>query len=575
MTEAHNAPIYAISTSVGSGKTRAAIDYLCSPEAATQNFLYVAPTIRLINQTAADLRSKLESTPNGALRNVHLIHTESRHDEDIPTSVETLAVINEAAGNLGKVVIITTKTFLSILPAIAEKGHWRVILDEAFSPVSFLPFHLGSKAADNWSYFCEIFSIDRSDNYRVLPAPGKTSWVEEIASGNVKRSGQKYQGLQSFAAAVGNPALRCELVPTQKTRAFLDDIQSTAGGRLDEVASGTGGVLLIASYVTPEHFLAFREVIFMSALFEQTMLYHLWKRVFGIRFDTHPWFSQDRLRDVHREQGRHVAVGHLLHKDDKSSKHNLFRNRYTAAPDEREQGLRVVDQAVKIASEYFQGSPFLLQTNKASGYESGAALLPENAIPIPPTSHGLNEYQDCNHVAALAVTNPIPQEAEWIMQRTGLTFDETLLAYRIHTVYQAVGRSAIRKANPTADLKIFLTAGYDDARMLHELFEGSTWLGQIGDLESMSKLTKAGREGGLILETANMIREYLSALPEDVRVISSRALKAAIAPDCKGRTWSKASAVVSRDNMEWAMERQSFIRRDYGYFFDEPERLAA
>jgi len=80
---------------------------------------------------------------------------------------------------------------------------------------------------------------------------------------------------------------------------------------------------------------------------------------------------------------------------------------------------------------------------------------------------GTHEFQDHDNVAALAVTNPNPQEALWIMDKTGLDRDQTQKAFRLHTTYQAVGRSSIRKAEATSDKKVFLTADLSDALMLH------------------------------------------------------------------------------------------------------------
>lgn len=564
--------IYAVSASIGSGKTRAAIQYMASTETVSQNFLYVAPTIRLISQTASDLEAHLGRRAGGPIRNVHLIHTESRLNDEVPTSAETLSVLNESAGNIGKIVLITTKTFLAILPSINKKENWRVILDEAFSPITFQKFFLGKDIRDGWDYFREIFQIDPNDNYRVVPAPGKAARVAEIASGNVKLAGQKFQGIKGFAQDVDNPAIRCELVMTLKTTALLDGAIDMESGLSER---GTDSVLLIASYVTPEHFEPFQEVIIMSALFRHTMLYHLWTRLFGIRFQEHPSFNKRTLRDIHKEQGKHVAIGHLLHKEDRSSKRNLSRNCHTAEIAEREPGLRVLDRAISLAAEYLKGSPFLLQVNNGYGYEPGMSFVPANAIPIPAMAHGLNSFQDVNNVVALAVTNPIPQEADWIMTRTGLSQEDAMRAYRIHTVYQAVGRSSVRKATQDRNRKIFLTAGYDDAWMLHGLFEGSTWLGQVGDLEAMSQLSKTGKEGGLITDTAEKIRLYLTSLSADIARISSRRVKAAIGADCTSRSWSKASFLVSQNDPEWTMEAQSFVRRDYRYYFGDTEDLAA
>lgn len=567
---------YALSTSVGSGKTRAAIGYMTGGSLCNQNFIYVAPTIRLVNQTADNLRRAIEQSTGSVVRNLHLIHSESRHEEDMPTSAETLKVINEAIGNVGQVVIVTTKTFLTILADIESKEAWRVILDEAFSPVEFLQFYLGSRPQEGWSYFREVFTIDPEQNHRVVPIEGIEWKVEEIATGNLKRSGQRYKGLQPLAAAVANPALCNELVMTKKTKAMVDDLfgASPQGGPLVEAREEGESVLLIASYVTPEHFRGFKEVLFMAALFEKTMLYYLWSRVFGIRFNQHPAFPEGRLRNIHKDQGRYVAVGHLLHPDDRSSKLNLSRNAYTGAPDEKEPGQRVIDHLVNTAAEFFKGAPFLLQVNSGYGYDTGSPSLPVNAVKIPTLSHGLNEYQECNFVAALAVTNPVPQQASWIKDRTGLTMEETLMAYRIHTTYQAVGRTSIRKQEQTTERKVFLTVGHQDAWMLHRLFPGSQWLGQVGDMKSLVKLSREGKEGGLIIETAKRILEYLDGLSPDVRAISSRALKAVLAPDCKPSTWAKATRLANQDSGLWTMQRSSFVRRDYEYLFGEETETA-
>ena len=469
---AGNAPTFhAVSTAVGSGKTRAAIAYIADPDHARQNFIYVAPTIRLIEQTATGIRLAIEEIGHG--RDVALIHSESRQAEGMPVAVETATKINEAAPDEGLVVIITTTTFLRILSDIHTPKHWRVIIDEGFSPVEFLKVHLGARADEGLDHFLSVFAIDPDQDHRVIPAPGQAGWVDELAPGVVRRAGEKYATFQPLAAAVSNPAMRCELVMSPKTHAIL---ARTYVAKNDDLLDGSRvaaeSILLVASYVTPGPFAGFGEVIFMSALFEQTLLHQMWSTLFGVNFIEHPAFSKDVLRNIHVDQGQFVAVGHLLHPGDRSSKYNLERNRGTGAKYENEPGQRVIDQLVQLSSEYFQDSRFLLQTNNGYGYANGSSLMPSNAVKVPASSHGLNEFQDHDNVAALAVTNPNPQETQWIMEKTGLDRDQTNMAFRIHTTYQAVGRSSIRKADPTSDRKVFLTVGYTDALMLHEIFEG-------------------------------------------------------------------------------------------------------
>ena len=495
-------PLYAVSESVGSGKTRAAVQYLAQPGYSTQDFIYVAPTIKLLNQTELQLRTVLEK--QGAIRNVHLIHSESRGDEGASAAREALEVINAKATGLGRVVFLTTKTFMRILTDIGDPSRWALILDEAFAPVTFITYHLGPRPEEGLEYFREMFRIDPDDNHRVVPRQGQGNLVQEIASGNLEQVGQKYQGQSALAQEVSNPAMRCELVVTPKSKCVVD--YAAGIPMADCHTKPTCSELEFASYLTPEYFGAFQEVIFLSALFEHTVLFHLWTRGFGVSFIKHPWFAAGRLRDVHREQGPMIAVGHLLHRDDRASKHNLLSNRQTGQPGDRSRGDRVLDALVETAAEFFKGTRFLLQTNNGTGYGQGGANVPHHADAIPVVSHGLNDFMNVDNVVALAVTNPNPQEQRWLQSRTGLTKDEVLKAHRIHTVYQAIGRSSIRSIERATVRKVFLVAGYEDAMLLHRLFRGSTWIGQVGDQASLKAMRDARSEPGAMMMVVNSMR---------------------------------------------------------------------
>jgi hypothetical protein len=205
--------LYAVSTSVGSGKTVAAVQYIARAEASNQDFIYVAPTIRLLNQTEQLLRSTLAS--NNSIRSVHLIHSEARLEDGLGAAREALLTINEQPSGLGRVVLLTTSTFIRILANISDPSRWSLIMDEAFAPVSFISYHLGPQPEDGLSYFHELFSIDAADNHRVFPAPGKSTLVDEVSLGQVDHCGQRHLGQQQLAQAVSNPAMRCELVVSQ------------------------------------------------------------------------------------------------------------------------------------------------------------------------------------------------------------------------------------------------------------------------------------------------------------------------------------------------------------------------
>lgn len=557
-----------MSAAVGSGKTRAACRYIADDANASRNFLYVAPSIALGEQTAAGLQAALDLQPSGHSRSVRVINSNTDGGK---TRAAALAAINETPEGAGHCIILTTQTLLDILAGIGRPDDWSVILDEAFSPATFERFSLGADAREGWDYFSSVFRVDPSQGHRILPQEGRRSLVSDLADGRLTQAGGKYEGLAKVAKAVSNPASRCELVVTDQARALLEG-QEPPPKRKEAAES----VLEFASYISPEYFAGFREVLFLSALFEQTILYALWTKALGVTFQRHPSFPVDLLRDTHADQGRYLAVGHLLHEKDTSSKENLGRSALTGQPGERQLGRRVLDQAVKAAADYFGEAPFLLQTNNGQGYEPGSLLMPPHAVHLRPLSHGLNCYQDFNNVVSLCVVNPTPQQLAWVKERTGMTSAQVTQCWRIHSVYQALGRCSIRKAAPTTDTKTVLVTGARDAHFLHDLFPGSTWLGQVGDLPPLRSLllTTETKELGKAEALAVDILHYLDTL-EGTDRISSRALKALITnlqtrtnreenvrrlEEFSSDTWTRAVGMACVPGSGWIKQGHKLVR---------------
>lgn len=560
--------VHALSAAVGSGKTRAATAYMARPATARQNFLYVAPTIALIKQMDANLRRALGAAESSEVRNINLIHAENTEGS---AREEALRSINEAGSCEGRVVLLATTTFLHVISMISEPRKWHVILDEAFSPVEFVEFSLGKDVCDGWNYFRELFDVDPDQASRIVPREGRKGLVADVAAGKFNRAGEKYTGLRRVAEPVSNPAVRCELVMGPRVAALMEGRELPArrlkrGGREDD----TDNVLQFASYVDPAFFAGFADVLFLSALFEQTILYALWTRALGVTFQDHPEFPRELLRDTHGDQGRFLAVGHLLHKDDTASKENLFRNVLTGEAREQAEGQRVIDQVIGAAAVYFKGSRFLLQVNKRTGYHPGSPLLPSNAVLIPAYAHGLNDYQDVHNVAALCVTNPTPQQRAWVMSRTGMTSREVGLSWRIHTAYQAMGRCSIRNAALADHPKVVLTVGVDDAQFIRSQFPGSHWLSQVGDLPSLRGLAQqsAPPKIGKTEAIAGAIRDHLNRLGPEVIKVASRTLKGTLGIDCPSRTWATAVTVACTTGSGWRREGACLHRvtaSDYGF----------
>jgi hypothetical protein len=279
------------------------------------------------------------------------------------------------------------------------------------------------------------------------------------------------------------------------------------------------------------------------------------------------------LRDTHGEQGRFLAVGHLLHPEDLASKETLFRDAATGASS-APAGSRVLDRLVTTAAAYFSAqwgtaTQFLLQTNVDTGYGPGQALTPSTARPIPARAHGLDAFKNVHHVAALCVTNPKPQHLTWLAQRTGLPKATITRAFRIHSVYQGLGRCSIRNRAMVSSPKTLLTAGKDDAAFILDLFPGSLWLGQVGNMPSVSQGQKKPKAPTKVDTEAARIRDYLDSLSTEVTKISSQSLRAELRGDLSVSSWGRAVRQAAPAGTGWRMEGKSVIRETWEYLTAE------
>ena len=529
----------ALSSPVGSGKSFAASRYLASAEQAHQNFIYVAPTIALVEQVRTDL-CNAAAAAGAFTRNVSLIHSENRReradedsDDDVPTSTREAALraINGAEEGDGLVVVLTTGSLLAIISSIRNPERFGLLMDEAFKPLRVDSFALGDDPRAGWTYFREVFDIDLDNGHRIVPAEGQRERVEAIAAGRFGKVGGKYAGLKKLAELVGNPATRCELVLSEPIEALMRGEKPKVKKSTGKDKSKDAEVMLhYAGYVSPEPFTHYREVLLLSALFEQSVLHALWSRALGVTFSDHPSFPKELQRDVHAEQGRFLAVGYLLHGDDNASMENLMRNHRTGLKAETRKGHRVLDHLVQSAVSYFGDRKFLLQCNAKRGYDRHDPRPSSSAEWIPAFAYGLNAYQEVDNVAALCIINPPPIEWTWVKDRTGMTDAEVARAYRIPATYQALGRCSIRRRDQTTDPKTLICVGKKEADFILRLFPGSRDLGQLGDLPSLRMLETSlrPRKKTKTEMMADLITEYLSELGEEVDSISSQALREAI-----------------------------------------------
>jgi DEAD/DEAH box helicase len=181
---------HSLSTAVGSGKTRAAVAHMARN--TWRNFIYVAPTIKLGEQTM----EALVKASAGTGRSLHLINSANSKGK---AKHEALRSINEVGGAEGSIHVVTTPTFLNILASIKRPELWCVLLDEAFDAATFETFSLGKDPRGGWEYFSEVFEVDVNDGGRIKPLPGQKTMVADLADGRLSEVGEKYKGLVGVA----------------------------------------------------------------------------------------------------------------------------------------------------------------------------------------------------------------------------------------------------------------------------------------------------------------------------------------------------------------------------------------
>ncbi len=446
-----------VSTSVGSGKTTIAIDWMLQ-FAEQLNWIYVAPTIRLINETEDRIKKCLAKQMEQTGRSLGIVQV--IHSKQGPNV--TQRALNKLSENdlEYNIILITTETFMNILPNIPDKSMFGVVLDEAFKPYDTEQYQSNNKL----QLLTELFD----DDLHARNADLVNKIVGKQFNGINEYNTEKIINICNF---ISNPALQASII------------------------TKTDNLFEIGYYVKPQQFEKFGEVILMAANFESSILYHIWSML-EVIFKHHHYFTDEKLTNVHKTKGHLVDIFYLLHPDDHSSLNNLKRNFLTAQEREREANMTVASYLLNEINLFFDSinTEYLLTINKPiedMGIDTGKAEL------IPVRSHGLNQYEDQHNCVTLAITNANPQtEIPYLKKITGMTDEQIHAALRIDAFYQALGRTSVRN-RLNDNRKIFIVPSKTDATYLNNLFEGSVLHGQLGNLSSLKEVKQYLKKGNL------------------------------------------------------------------------------
>ena len=443
---------YAVDAMAGSGKTHAVIDLICKD--TTQNYMYVAPSIQLLEQVRKGFADK------GMTSRINVYHSDTHKQ----VGNQALGSINTTKTKSGQIIMTTHETFLRILPEIKRKQDWHVYIDEAVSVYDVATF----KDEKHFTVLESLFEFTKdADGNAEIVVKSDSVDVVKVLGGYAPDEGQ-LEGKDSF-----------------KSKKIQDLCTVVAGTTQEQQVIGFDrdkGLLKVGSYVNPEPFKGLGRLTFMAANFEHTAFYHFWSKLFDIKFQPHAGIVSS-LRNIGEQQGEYIQIGWLL-EDGDSASHNALSKTIKG-------GLPARQKAIEIVRQYYKSKDYLLVLNNR---EIDDSCIPESKNKdeeiISTYVAGMNTYADKEAVAVIATTNPYPETAKWLKELLKIDNKEVLWIHQIHNEVQACGRIVRDPANTDKKTMIVLTK--KAAEFLHtEVYPGSELLGKIGDLPQLKG--QAGR----------------------------------------------------------------------------------
>jgi hypothetical protein len=167
------------------------------------------------------------------------------------------------------ILLVCTPTLFKALCDVEGIVPATCILDESFDPMQFNSFPLGTDQKlrqDGFALFEKFFSI--SDNGGPLMVEfGQEDIVKALARDDHDRTGDAFAPFSKIAAMVNDPSQHAEITAD-----------------VSKLRAGESGRIQVASTISPEVFRPVSKVLIMSALFEQSTLYMVWKNTYNVDF---------------------------------------------------------------------------------------------------------------------------------------------------------------------------------------------------------------------------------------------------------------------------------------------------
>ena len=201
------------------------------------------------------------------------------------------------------------------------------------------------------------------------------------------------------------------------------------------------GLITITGFMRPDMLAHFKRVTVMSALFQHTMLYQVWKQL-GVEFVP----SQRVTVNVPTtDLGKRKLRIYWL-SDEGWSKYRR----------DRSGGIVPILELIRNA-KVLRNQPICVVVNKDDGDEKNPGQVKEvfkNAVVMPNNVKGQNRWQDNHQLIHCSALNSYTSDIRWVENVLGVDGHHQRICRTGHEVYQALMRLSLRKPASTTDITL-------------------------------------------------------------------------------------------------------------------------
>jgi hypothetical protein len=382
-------------------------------------------------------RHLIEMTVKNELQGLSAVRFAVLHGDRVkPVTPAIVAHFKETAPG-GEILFVTHEGLLRT-PFIQNRGNWVLLWDEYPQIDHLVELNL----PDTGDLIAPLIEAEPDDaRYSIAAPAGPEGEAGLEAMARNSNDDDVLDLFQSFARRLLSDHFETYLLSSQWMN----------------LVNGDGEIRRLTSHalLQPSFFLGFKQVVLLGACFEETLLNLLWPRQ-GVRF------KPFKLPLRYTQHGNGDLLRILYVTDEPWSK--SIRDRQAS-----EHPGSVLDVVLDRCKTSLGDRPFIWMGNKDL---SGGVFGVSNAIRLPNSPHGLNEFQHVHNVVVLSALNPSPSHFAFLESR-GVDGEAVRTAGYRQAVYQAVMRSSLRDPNDRTT-KTVVVMDRDTAEWLALKFRGST-----------------------------------------------------------------------------------------------------